>query len=125
MNKRIPVDAPSALAHRPFSALAGSRAPDQTLGPSTSAGAASVSPKNAPAWAVLRLERKGRGGKETTVVEKLELRVSELERWAKSLKQDLGCGGAIEGKAIVLQGDQRDRAATWLETKGVRKVTRG
>jgi translation initiation factor 1 len=74
---------------------------------------------------VVRLERKGRGGKEVTVVDKLELRASELERWAKSLKQDLGCGGVVEGRTIVLQGDQRGRAATWLGGKGVRKITRG
>jgi translation initiation factor 1 len=74
---------------------------------------------------VVRLERKGRGGKEVTVVEKLELRASELERWAKSLKQGLGCGGVVEGRTIVLQGDQRGRAVTWLEGKGVRKITRG
>jgi translation initiation factor 1 len=60
-----------------------------------------------------------------TVVEKLELRASELERWAKSLKQDLGCGGVVEGRTIVIQGDQRGRAVTWLEAKGVRKITRG
>ncbi len=125
MTKRIPVDDRSALLQRPFSGLAGASAPQQPPAPVTPEPPPPPSRKNAPAWAVVRIERKGRGGKEATVIEKLELRGSDLERWAKSLKQELGCGGLVEGRAIVLQGDQRDRAATWLEAKGVRKVTLG
>ena len=125
MSKRIPVDNPTSLAHRPFSSLAGVSAPAQASVPKPPAPSRADPVKNAPAWAVVRLERKGRGGKEVTVVEKLELRASELERWAKSLKQDLGCGGVVENRTIVLQGDQRGRAVTWLEARGVRKVTRG
>jgi translation initiation factor 1 len=126
LTKRIPVGDSAPLAHHPFAGLAGSSAPaaPATL-PATATAPEAATPKNAPAWAVVRIERKGRGGKEVTVVEKIELRVSELERWAKSLKQDLGCGGVVEGRTIVLQGDQRGRAVSWLEAKGVRKITRG
>jgi translation initiation factor 1 len=74
---------------------------------------------------VVRLERKGRGGKEATVVEKLALPPRALEAWAVEARRALGCGGSIEGDAIVLQGDQRDRAVRWLEGKGVRRVVRG
>jgi translation initiation factor 1 len=74
---------------------------------------------------VVRLERKGRGGKEATVVEKLELAPARLRAWADELKRALGCGGAVEGDAIALQGDQRERARRWLEAKGVRKVIAG
>ena len=77
-----------------------------------------------PARAVVRLERKGRGGKEATVVEKLDLAPAELARWADALKRALGCGGGVEGGAIAVQGDQRDRVARWLEARGVRKVVR-
>ena len=76
------------------------------------------------------LERKGRGGKEVTVVEKGSSS-SARQRAAGTLGQvppeqgDLGCGGVVEARTIVLQGDQRGRAVTWLEAKGVRKVTRG
>ncbi|HVI94488.1 MAG TPA: translation initiation factor [Anaeromyxobacter sp.] len=79
----------------------------------------------APARAVVRLERKGRGGKEATVVEKLALAPAQLAEWADALKRSLGCGGGVEGEAIVLQGDQRPRARAWLEARGVRKVTVG
>ena len=79
--------------------------------------------KPAPARAVVRMERAGRGGKTVTVVEKLELRGSELEEWLGDLKRALGCGGVVEGAAIVLQGDTRERVGAWLEKRGVRKVT--
>jgi translation initiation factor 1 len=79
--------------------------------------------KPGPARAVVRLERKGRGGKEVTVVEKLGLAPAELEAWAKALKQALGTGGAVDGDAIVLQGDVRPRAEAILRERGVRKVT--
>ena len=79
----------------------------------------------APAWAVVRLERTGRGGKEVTVIEKLDLEVAQREVWLKALKVALGCGGVVEGVALVLQGDLRDRAVAWLTKRGVKKVTRG
>ena len=75
--------------------------------------------------AVVRLERKQRGGKEVTVIEKLALPRKELERWCRELKQALGCGGTVEGDAIVLQGDLRQRVPAVLTVRGVVKVTVG
>ncbi len=72
---------------------------------------------------MVRLERKGRGGKEATIVEKLELPAAELERWCKEAKAAMGCGGAVDGATIVLQGDLRRRLEPWLTARGVRKVT--
>lgn len=79
--------------------------------------------KKGPARAVVRYERKHRGGKEVTVVEKLELKPSELATWCKELKQALGCGGSVEETSIVLQGDQRARLPDLLTRRGVAKVT--
>lgn len=76
-----------------------------------------------PQRAVVRLERKQRRGKEVTVVEKLALTPDELARWCRELKQALGCGGAVENDAIVLQGDLRPRLTALLTAKGVRRVT--
>jgi len=78
-----------------------------------------------PARAVVRLERKQRGGKEVTVVEKLGLPERELERWCRELKQALGCGGSVEGDAIMLQGDLRQRLPAVLAARGVARVTVG
>jgi len=75
------------------------------------------------ARAVVRIERKGRRGKEATVIEKLDLRPDELERWCRELKQALGCGGSVDGEAIVLQGDLRPRLAAILSARGVSRIT--
>jgi translation initiation factor 1 len=107
----------------PFAALAQLRA-RLPKGPEAPTPAPVSAPKG-PARAVVRLERKGRRGKEVTIVEKLALEPAELELWCRELKQALGCGGAIETDKIVLQGDLRDRFATVLEKKGVAKVTMG
>lgn len=71
------------------------------------------------------MERKGRGGKEATIIEKLALPTAELERWCSELKKALGCGGAIDGDTIVLQGDLRKRLSALLVERGVGKVTLG
>lgn len=83
----------------------------------------SRSPPRGPARSVVRYERKGRGGKEVTLVEKLDLGAAELEAWCRDLKRALGCGGSVEGSAILLAGDQRGRLAALLEARGVRKIT--
>lgn len=103
--------------NNPFGALAGKLKdlPSQPEKPAKE-------PKG-PARAVVRLERTGRGGKEVTVVEHLELSQKELEVWLKALKSGLGCGGVIEERNLVLQGDQRERIEPLLVKRGVRKVT--
>ena len=78
-----------------------------------------------PHRAVVRMERKGRGGKEVTIVEKLGLPRAELEAWCRELKQALGCGGSVDEEMIILQGDLRPRVAAVLTAKGVEKVAVG
>ncbi|MBK7861976.1 MAG: translation initiation factor [Archangiaceae bacterium] len=85
---------------------------------------AKAEPKG-PAKAVVRMERVGRGGKEVTVIEQLDLPVKARDEWLKALKEALGCGGSIEGTALVLQGDQRERVPKLLEKRGVRRVIVG
>jgi translation initiation factor 1 len=120
--RQDPRPAPAAPFNDAFSALRG-RLPEGYTPPAPEP-AAPATPR-APARAVVRLERKGRGGKEATMVEKLGLTAVELARWADALKRGLGCGGGVEGDAIAVQGDQRDRVVRWLEERGVKKVVRG
>ena len=75
--------------------------------------------------AVVRMERSGRGGKEVTVIEHLDLGPLEREKWLKQLKAALGCGGVVEGDSLVLQGDHRKRLPAILTAAGVRRVTLG
>ena len=78
-----------------------------------------------PSRAVVRYERKGRGGKEATVVEQLVLSPRERAEWLLAMKQALGCGGMLGGEALVLQGDQRARVRAWLEARGVSRISVG
>lgn len=116
-------DAPKGPFNNPFGAL------KQAVGelppaPERAPSAAKPEPPS-PARAVVRLEKKGRGGKQVTVVEKLELAPAELAGWTHALKQALGCGGVVEEGAIVVQGDHRERVRAWLEARGVRRISIG
>jgi translation initiation factor 1 len=116
---------PAAPFHNPFAQLAAAReALPPGPAPKSAESAERAEPKG-PARAVVRMERKGRGGKEVTVVEQLGLRAAELEAWLKALKGQLGCGGTVEADTLVLQGDQRERLPALLGARGVRKVTVG
>jgi translation initiation factor 1 len=106
--------------HNPFAALR-DKLGDLPEGPAPR----ELPPPKGPARAVVRMERKGRSGKEVTVVEQLGLPDRELEIWLKELKGALGCGGAVEGATLVLQGDQRKRLPALLAARGVRKVSVG
>ena len=108
----------SRLGDAPVPARVGEPHPPAGAAPAQAAPA-----RAAPARAVVRMERAGRGGKVVTVVEKLGLPPAELARWLADLKRSLGCGGVVEGGALVLQGDNRDRVGALLEGRGVRKVT--
>src|SRR5262245_16546314 len=107
----------------PFAALEQLRA-QLPVGPAPTTPT-SVTERKGPARAVVRMERKGRGGKEVTVIEKLGLAERELEAWCRALKAALGCGGAVDGDAIVLQGDLRQRVPAVLTARGVARVTVG
>lgn len=119
----VGVTKPKSASGSPFDALAKLR---DSLPPGPAAPAATpppaAPPAKGPARAVVRMERKGRGGKEATVIEQLGLGADELARWCRELKQALGCGGAIDGDTIVLQGDLRRRLAPVLAQRGVGKV---
>jgi translation initiation factor 1 len=120
---RVPTEGAPALSHNPFASLAGKR--DELPAGDARPASARVEEQRGPARAVVRLERKGRGGKEVTVVEQLALPAAQLAEWLKALKGALGCGGAVEGDALVLQGDHRPRVKELLEARGVRRVSVG
>ncbi len=74
---------------------------------------------------VLRREKKGRGGKTATVVEGIRVAPSALERIARELRRALGCGAAVEGGTIVVQGDMSARIEPWLSARGAKKIVIG
>jgi translation initiation factor 1 len=116
--------------HNPFGVLRSlKKAPSDPAGPEPPQPASSTPAPARPAGAirraVVRMERSGRGGKEVTVVEQLNLSPAEREAWLKALKSQLGCGGVVEGESLVLQGDHRKRLPALLSARGVKKVTVG
>lgn len=123
-DRAAPAPAPDRPPASPFAGLAGLR---DKLPPGQAMAAPSTAPQPAtpprgPARAVVRYERKGRGGKEATVIEQLGLSAGDLETWCRELKRALGCGGAVEQTSIALAGDQRGRLPALLEARGVRRV---
>ncbi|MCK5798489.1 MAG: translation initiation factor [Deltaproteobacteria bacterium] len=110
--KIVPMSVSKTPFHNPFEALGASR---------LRRGAQ----RSPPARAVVRLQRKGRAGKEVTVVEKLGLEISEAEGWLRDLKRELGCGGMMEDDVLVFQGDHRERLGALLRERGVRKLSIG
>jgi translation initiation factor 1 len=115
-------DAPAGPFNNPFGALKDAVG---ELPPAPARAPSAEPPAKGPARAVVRLEKKGRGGKQVTVVEQLSLSPVDLAEWTQALKQSLGCGGAMEEGAIVVQGDHRERVRAWLDARGVRKISVG
>ncbi len=76
-----------------------------------------------PGRAVVRWERKGRGGKDVTVVELAAVDETVSRVWCKEAKAALGCGGTWKDGVWILQGDQRERVGVWLRGRGVCQVT--
>lgn len=72
---------------------------------------------------VLRIQRKGRAGKTVTLAEGFDALTEEaIEDLASQLRKALGTGAGVEDGKIVIHGDQRDRARSWLEERGVKKI---
>lgn len=63
-------------------------------------------------------ERKGRGGKQATIIAGFSCSDDELRAVASSLKQTLACGGSARGGEILIQGDRREDAAKALRRMG-------
>jgi len=57
---------------------------------------------------IVRLDRKGRGGKQVTVIEGLPISVREAEALLRRLKAKLGTGGTMNSGTLEIQGDHCD-----------------
>ena len=67
---------------------------------------------------IVRMERKGRGGKTVTVVECLEMNKSSKLNFLKQLKTKLGTGGTIRDNCFEFQGDHCSRLMVELKKMG-------
>ena len=77
-------------------------------------------------WVRIMRSNKGRGGKTVSIVSGLGLAGADLKTLAKQLKQQCGVGGAVKDFDIEIQGDQREKIKTYLESIGYKvKLTGG
>jgi translation initiation factor 1 len=128
MAKRRDLPPTEALTSNPFAALAQLRDALPEGEPVSASDEPTPAPRpepRGPARAVVRYQRKGRGGKEATIVEQLGLSSEQLDVWCREFKRALGCGGGVEGEQLVFGGDQRARIGALLEAKGVRRIIVG
>jgi translation initiation factor 1 len=122
------------LKHNPFAALRGK----VEVSASTAAQAPAQAPVGVPKAAskpapaatadstlttpgpriTVRIERTGRGGKTVTIAEGPGLAGRKLEPLAREIARGMGTGARVEGSAIVVQGDQRERLVPWLVAHG-------
>jgi translation initiation factor 1 len=68
------------------------------------------------------LERKGRAGKQATIVTGFNCDETVLKQVASRLKRALGVGGSARGGEILIQGDFRQRVLDELKNMGFKKV---
>ena len=72
----------------------------------------------------LALERHG-GGKVATVVSNFIGTEDDLSALGKQLKTKCGVGGSVKDAVIIIQGDNRDKAITYLQTLGYKTKKKG
>lgn len=103
----------------PFEALRALR--DTLPGASEPAGPAAGEDREAETKLTLTLfyERKGRGGKDATIIAAPEdCPAQRLASLASDLKKALATGGSVRGSEILLQGDRREALRRLLRNRG-------
>lgn len=70
----------------------------------------------------VRMEKKGRGGKQVTIVAGFVGSEEDLADLAKKLKTSCGVGGSAKDGEIIIQGDHVQRVKELLAKMGYTKV---
>lgn len=91
----------------------------QRAAPAPARAGKRMSPPDDGVVRVMRTKQ-GRAGKTVTLVTGLPGSPAELEAVLRDLKRQCGTGGALEGRDLAIQGDQRERIVAALEKAGHR-----
>ncbi len=69
---------------------------------------------------IVRIQRqtKGRKGKGVCIITGLDMDETQLKQLTSKLKKACGCGGAVKGSDIEIQGDNREKLKELLEKEG-------
>jgi len=70
----------------------------------------------------IKLDTKQRAGKVVTLIQGFEGTQSDIEELGKKLKTFCGTGGSAKDNEIIIQGDNRDKAISWLHKQGYSKA---
>ncbi len=73
----------------------------------------------------VKREKKGRGGKEVSIVTGFVGNEEDLKDLEKELKKSLGVGGSAKEGEIVIQGEHRDKIVEILTKKGYKTKKSG
>jgi translation initiation factor 1 len=104
------------MTNNPFAALSALR---DTLPEGESTPQAAPEAKATRHTLTLFYERKGRAGKEATIIECDDtMSAEQLDELATELKRALGTGGSVRHPEILLQGDRRAKLRELLTKKG-------
>lgn len=126
--KKLSTEGGSSLAQ---SGLFGALDALQGQLPSAPVGTTSVAKPPVPALkkrgrVEIRRLKAGKGGKIVTEISHFAaISPQELEEFSLQLKKLCGVGGTCRTGVIELQGDQRDKAASWLKERGFAPVLAG
>ena len=67
---------------------------------------------------IVRIDRRGRAGKQVTLIEGFKGSGDDLAALAKTLKVKCGVGGTTKDGEITIQGDLRDKVTALLTSMG-------